>query len=145
MDNAYFRQPPSPRSLQLSPPTRLSAAAAVRASFGPSLSAGRQLVLLLPHSHTPKPPICAGAVRIHKAAAMTGLDSTPSLSTDPTARPPDPADHLLLHTRAELQPRIESRVLRCLAIFRCLEIRDDCLRVVVSTCCTNHACSANRR
>lgn len=83
MDNAYFRQPPSPRSLQLSPPTRLSAAAAVRASFGPSLSAGRQLVLLLPHSHTPKPPICAGAVRLQKSCAMTGLDSAPSLSSIP--------------------------------------------------------------
>jgi hypothetical protein len=95
-------------------------AAAGRASVGPFLSAGRQLVHLLPYSHTSKPPICAGAVRIHKAAAMTGLDSTPSLSIDPTARPPDPADHLLLHTRARNSSLESSREssggLRCLAI-----------------------------
>jgi hypothetical protein len=128
------------------PPIRLSAAAAVGASFGPFLSAGRQLVHLLPYSHPSKPPICAGAVRIHKAAAMTGLDSTPSLSSIPLHA------HLTLlitcfSTRARNSSLESSRessgALRCLAaISRCLEIRDDCLRVV-STCCTNHVCSAH--
>ena len=77
--DAYFQSTAIP-ALSRSPHHRLSEERASSPSVGPFLSAGRQLVHLLPYSHTSKPPICAGAVRIHKAAAMTGLDSAPSLS-----------------------------------------------------------------
>ena len=108
-----------PRALQISPPP-ITEDGASSPSVGPFLSADRQLVHLLPYSHTSKPPICAGAVRIHKAAAMTGLYSTPSLSQIPLHAHLTLLITCFLHTRAGLQPRIESSVLRCTALSRYL-------------------------
>jgi len=121
-----------PRALQISPPP-ITEDGASSPSVGPFLSADRQLVHLLPYSHTSKPPICAGAVRIHKAAAMTGLYSTPSLSQIPLHAHLTLLITCFLHTRAG--PPASNRVVSppeyCAVSLSRLsglrEIRDDCL------------------